>query len=145
MSREYVFDSQEQFLTKLKELLDSGASPESLQVISPHPVERVDELLGSSPSKVKFFTLFGALTGLATGLAFTIYTVLSWPLMVGGKPIVSIPAFIIIAFELTILFGALASLAGFLILAALPSPKDIVEPRDYGNRFAILVDGKGPR
>ena len=76
-------------------------------------------------------------------MAFTIYTVLSWPLMVGGKPIVSIPAFVIIAFELTILFGALATLTGFLILAGLPSPKGIAGPEDYGNRFVLLVSEKG--
>jgi hypothetical protein len=65
--------------------------------------------------------------------------------MVGGKPIVSIPAFVIIAFELTILFGALATLTGFLILAGLPSPKGIAEPQEYGNRFAIIVSEEGRR
>jgi hypothetical protein len=142
---EYIFDSQEELVAQLKELVDAGVPPESLQVLSPHPVEEVEKILRPPASKVKFFTLFGALTGLFVGLAFTIYTVLSWPLMVGGKPIVSIPAFVIIAFELTILFGALATLAGFLMLAGLPSPKGIAEPQDYGNRFAILVTEKGPR
>jgi hypothetical protein len=145
VSGEYIFDSQEQLLIKLRELVDGGVPREGIQVLSPHPIEEVDGILREPRSKVKYFTLFGALTGLFVGLAFTIYTVLSWPLMVGGKPIVSIPAFVIIAFELTILFGALATLTGFLLLARLPSPGGIVKPREYGNRFAIVVEGKEPR
>jgi hypothetical protein len=140
VSREYVFDEPDELMLKLKELLDRGAPRESIQVVSPYPVEGVDELLRAPASRLRVFTLLGALTGLLAGFAFTIYTVLSWPLMVGGKPIVSIPAFVIIAFELTILFGALESMAGFLLLAGLPSPKGIVEPKDYGNQFVIVVE-----
>jgi hypothetical protein len=143
MSREYVFDGVEDLLRKLRELIEEGVRREDMQVLTPFPVEEVDDILRGPSSKVKFFTLFGALAGLVVGLAFTIYTVLSWPLMVGGKPIVSIPAFVIIAFELTILFGALATLGGFLLLAGLPSPKGIARPEEYGNRFAILVDEGG--
>lgn len=141
MSREYVFDGADELLAKLKELVDGGVPRESIEVVTPYPVEGVDELLRAPASRLRIFTLLGALTGLFVGFAFTIYTVLSWPLIVGGKPIVSIPAFVIIAFELTILFGALESIAGFLLLAGLPSPRGIVEPKDYGNRFVIVVEG----
>jgi hypothetical protein len=140
VSREYVFDEPDELMTKLKELLDGGLPRERIQIVSPYPVEGADELLRAPASGLRIFTLLGALTGLFVGFAFTIYTVLSWPLMVGGKPIVSIPAFVIIAFELTILFGALESMAGFLLLAGLPSPRGIVEPKDYGNHFVIVVE-----
>ncbi|HEY4717136.1 MAG TPA: quinol:electron acceptor oxidoreductase subunit ActD, partial [bacterium] len=68
-----------------------------------------------------------------------IYTTLSWKINVGGKPVVSIPAFVIIAFELTILFGALATFFGFLLFSKLPVLKQIIDPVDYDKQFVILV------
>jgi len=69
---------------------------------------------------VRWFTFLGGLTGLSFGLLFPIYTVLDWPLITGGKPIVSLPLFIVVAFELTILFGALATFLGLLVLGKMP-------------------------
>ena len=60
---------------------------------------------GSSP-------WWAALTGTATGFSLTIWTSLKWELITGGKPVVSIPPFVIIAFELTILLGGLARCSG---------------------------------
>ena len=54
--------------------------------------------------------------GLATGLALQIWTsAFSWPLNVGGKPFVSMPAFVPVVFELVVLFAGLASVAAFLL------------------------------
>src|SRR6185436_2290351 len=64
---------------------------------------RIDAALGPARSPVRVFTLVGGICGCALGFAFPIYTVLSWPIITGGKPIVSIPPFVVIAFELTIL------------------------------------------
>ena len=97
---------------------------------------------GFAPSKIKFFALTGAILGLVFGFAFTIYTVLSWPIITGGKPIISVPAFIIIAFELAILFGALASLLGFFFFSGLPGLKQIVSPVEYGDKFVIVIENK---
>lgn len=142
MKQEFLFDKKEELLDKLRSLTENGVKKKDITVISPFPVSEIDKILGSAPSNIKFFALSGAIIGFVTGFAFTIYTVLSWPIITGGKPIISIPAFIIIAFELTILFGALASLLGFFIFTRLPSIKNITSPLDYGNKFVILVDNK---
>jgi len=96
-------------------------------------------LLSRRKRGVGVFALLGALGGLATGFAFTIYTVKAWHLMSGGKPLVAIPAFLIIAFALTILFGSLASFAGFLITARLPRMKRVVSREDFTDQFEIIV------
>jgi len=141
MKQEFLFSKKDEFLDKLRSIIKIGVSKEDITIITPFPVNEVDEILSSVPSKVKFFTLIGAITGLITGFAFTIYTALMWPLLItGGKPIVSIPAFLIIAFELTILFGSLLSLFGFLVSSKLPSVKRIISPIEYGNQFVILID-----
>ncbi len=141
---EFIFDEKEDFLNKLKELVDAGIDKKKMRVITPIPVHEVDDILGTHPhkSKIKYFTLAGALTGFTTGYALTTYTHLSWespPLIVGGKPLVSVIPFFVVAYELTILFGGIATFIGLLILAGLPNIKRIISPEDYGNKFVIQV------
>jgi hypothetical protein len=144
MTEKMTFGKRTDFFNKLKELLQSGVSPKKLKVVMPHPDHEVEELVDQyvPQSKLKYFTLVGTLSGFIGGFALTIGTVLDWPLITGGKPLISIPAFIVIVFEMTILLGATVSLLGFLILARLPSFKTIISPEEYGNEFVILMDGK---
>ncbi len=112
-------------------------------VYTPLPVEEIEEALehGKPVSRVRLFTLIGGLTGTSTGFFLTIWSSLKWNLVTGGKPIVSIPPFVIIAFELTILFGGLCTLLGLLVLGRLPklrrSPS--YDPRFTVDRFGIEV------
>ena len=143
MSEKFSFKNKTEFIKKLTELVKNGVSAKNINVLSPYHIHEVDEILEPPLSKLKFFTLFGALSGLITGFAFTIGASLDWPLMSGGKPIVSIPAFLIIAFELTILFGAIISFIGFLILSRLPGVTQIINPEESGNEFVILIESEG--
>lgn len=142
MTEKMTFSRRGEFITKLKGLLEGGVSPKKLKVVMPHPDHEVEELMEQyfPHSKLKYFTLAGALSGFIGGFALTIGTVLDWPLITGGKPLISIPAFIVIVFEMTILLGATVSLLGFLLLSRLPSIKSIISPEDYGNEFVILLD-----
>jgi hypothetical protein len=140
----YVFDDKGPFLHKLKELVGQGMRSEQMDVVVPYPMHEIEHILKLKQSKLRFFTLFGALAGFLSGFALTLGTVADWPLITGGKPLMSIPAFLVIAFELTILFGAIASFAGFLILARLPAPRTVLEPIEHNNQFTIVVrDGEG--
>lgn len=145
MAEQLMFESKEDFLMGLEKLVQEKVPGRKLTLVMPFFVHEVDEIVPSKAGKVKYFAFFGAGTGTLTGFAFTILTSLSWPLNTGGKPIVSIPPFIIIAFALTILFGALSTFAGFLILSRLPSVKRIISPEEIGNRFAIIVEETGER
>ena len=88
--------------------------------------ELLEEGLALKHSPVRVFTLAGGLTGAATGFAFTSWTSMDWPLVTGGKPILSIPAYVIIAFECAILFGALSTVIGLFINAGLPNLRPMV-------------------
>ncbi len=109
----------------------------------PVPLEEIETALeeGRPVSPVRLFTLIGALTGTVTGFALTIWTSLKWDLVTGGKPVVSIPPFVIIAFELTILLGGLSSLLAILVLGKLPSLRrsPTYDPRFTVDRFGIVV------
>jgi len=140
MEKRMMFRDKEEFLAALRDLARDGVPQERIRVETPFHVHEVDEILPAKPAKVKYFSLLGAASGTVTGFAFTILTSLSWPLIVGGKPIVSIPPFIIIAFALTILFGALSTFFGFLLLARLPSVFGVVPEEEFGNAFVITVE-----
>ncbi len=107
-----AFESGEALESGRRAVVDAGGRIERAH--SPVPPHEADA------SPVRRWVLAGGLTGFASGWALTIGTALAWPLRVGGKPIISWPAFFVIAFELTILFAALAGLAGFLRAARLP-------------------------
>ncbi|HAM33559.1 MAG TPA: hypothetical protein DCP41_08720, partial [Deltaproteobacteria bacterium] len=89
MAEPMVFREKERFLESLRELVRDGVPRERIRVITPFGVPEVEEILPGKRSKVRFFALLGAASGTVTGFAFTILTSLSWPLIVGGKPIVS--------------------------------------------------------
>lgn len=133
------FDRLEETLEAIRQLRERGYR--DLTVFSPLPDHTLIEALDDRPSPVRLFTLIGGLLGCAAGFYITIAMSLDWPLIVGGKPIVSLPPFVIIAFELTILFGGLATLLGWMIFARLPRPRlargyDIRYTED---RFGISV------
>jgi hypothetical protein len=93
---------------------------DALTVYSPAPRHELEEALEPPESAVRIFTLMGAFTGSAAGASLAIWASLQWPLIVGGKEIVALPAFTVIIFELTILLGALSTVAGLLITSKLP-------------------------
>ena len=89
-------------------------------VFAPFPVHGLDEAMGIRRTRLPRVTLIAGLTGLCCAMALQFYAnVLDWPLNVGGKPDNSTLAFIPISFELTVLFGGLATVAAFFLRARL--------------------------
>lgn len=119
-----------------------AAGYKKFQAFAPLPEHHLlEEGLALKHSPVRVFTLAGALTGAATGFGFTSWTSLDWPLVTGGKPILSIPAYVVIAFECAILFGALSTVIGLFINAGLPNFRSKVayHPACSGGAFGIYV------
>jgi hypothetical protein len=143
---EHKFDNKKDFMEKLKELFENGYRLKKMQIFMPHPDHDIEHLVEKyeKPSRLKYFTLAGGVTGCFTGFAFTTYTVFSWPLITGGKPLLSIPPFTVIAFELTILLGALFSFAGIMLLARLPKVSRMFYSEElHGNDYVIIIDDEG--
>jgi hypothetical protein len=110
-----AFDHIDGALDAIRELKASGHS--DLTVYSAAPNHEIEAAIGHPVSGVRLFTLIGALTGCTAGYAMTTWMSYDWPLLVGGKPIASIPPYVVIMFELTILIGALSTVAGMIILS----------------------------
>ena len=127
----------------LRELKAKGYA--NLQTYSPTPRHELEEVLAKKESPVRLFTLVGGLTGCSFGFFYAISTSLDWELITGGKPIVSLPPFVIIGFECTILFGALITVAGMFLNARLPKLGRApgYDPRFSNDKFGVVALG-GP-
>lgn len=118
-----------------------AAGLDAARVFSPFASEKVAEALGVRRSPVRFWVLLGGLAGCAGGFALTIGLSTLYPHRTAGMPIVSLPPFVIIAFELTILCGALSGVLGFLVHGRLPRAAPVPGYRvEFTNdRFGVVV------
>ena len=91
-----------------------------MTVYSPIPSEELEGAMGITSSPVGLWALIGGLTGCTTGLLLTAGTSLAYPLVTQGKPIVSIPPYIVVMFELTVLLTGIFSLFAMLVHARRP-------------------------
>ena len=96
-----VFDRPQDVASAVKKL--KGRGFDDIETYSPAPFEEIDDAVDSKPSRVRLFTLIGGLTGVVTGFFIQIWMSLDWPVKIAGKPFASIPPYVIIGFELTIL------------------------------------------
>ena len=134
-----IFAHLDIFTQAIREMRRLGYN--NLTVFSPVPRHEIEEALEGEKSPVRLFTLSGGILGGLTGLILTIATSLHYPMITGGKPIVSIVPFLVIVFELTILFGALATILGMLINIRLPRLRlgSGYDPRFSEDRFGLGV------
>jgi hypothetical protein len=134
-----VFTSLEACLQAIRRAKAAGF--ERLVVHSPIPSREIEEAMPKGPGVIRHFTLIGGILGGAGG--FTLATLVSflWNHNTGGKPIVSVPPFLIITFECAILLAGISTLLGFLLSARLPQPALSQAYRDrFGeDRFGVGV------
>jgi hypothetical protein len=90
---------------------------------SPFPIHEMDEALGIKRTILPVLVFFGGLTGTAVGFLMQYYMlVIDYPLNVGGRPYLSMPAYIPVMFECTILLAAFTAVFGMIALNGLPQP-----------------------
>lgn len=115
------FDNVNDVITAARRVY--GAGYRKLDAYSPFPVEELSEAIGFHKNGVALVCLVGGLLGgtAAFTLQWWINTI-SYPVNIGGRPLNSWPSFIIVTFEMTILFSGLSAVFGMLALNGLPMP-----------------------
>ena len=94
-----------------------------VEAYSPFAIEEVNDALGLHQNRLPLIVLIGGILGGLTGYLMQYYVaVWDFPINVGGRPLHSWPSFIVITFELTILFAAFATVLGLFGLCGLPMP-----------------------
>ena len=124
----------------VRTLKDAGFK--ELEVYSPVPSHEIEEVMDRGPSRVRLWTLIGGLTGVTLGYTFPIWTSYDWPLVIGGKPFASIPAYTVIGFELTILLGGVFTVLGLVLhgmYAAARRGPILYRPNFSDDEFGCLV------
>ncbi|PYP56941.1 MAG: hypothetical protein DMD44_11400 [Gemmatimonadetes bacterium] len=117
-------------------------------VYSPVPRHELEDSLDQPVSPVRMFTLVGGISGCAIGAWLTLYMSYDWPVVVGGKPIGSIPPYVVIMFEMTVLFGALSTILGIgfnALFAARRLGTVAYDPRFTNDKFGIFVPSEPAR
>ncbi|CDX52099.1 Transmembrane prediction [Mesorhizobium plurifarium] len=88
---------------------------------SPYPVPDLAEILGIPKTRMPLVVLAGAVVGAAFAYGLILYSVeVDYPINVGGRPLHSWPAYIVIAFEAAILGAAIAGFIGVFVANGLP-------------------------
>jgi hypothetical protein len=127
----------------------------------PFPVHGLDKAMGLQYTILPVIVFFAGMTGLCLAIFLQVFTnslelnlwaivpVVGYQFEVSGKPLISAPAFVPVAFELTVLFSALTTVAFMLLLNKLPclyhpvlkSPK---MKRITDDRFVLVIEAKDP-
>jgi len=120
---------------------------QDVRAAMPAAYPEVMDALARSKSPIAFASLPGAALGVICGFALTIGTSLLWHLVTGGKPVVSVPPFVVISFELAILVGSIATL-----VALLAGGWHGGRPREFppgarfsGDRIGVFIPGADAR
>jgi hypothetical protein len=114
-----------------------------VRTASPAPFPELVQSLGRPISLIGLATLTGAVTGGALGLLLAAGGSWAWPIVVGGMPVVSLPAFLVIVFEMAVLVGAVTNFCGLLSVAVLGRMRRGVpfDPRFTRDRIGVFVPG----
>ena len=91
-----------------------------IEAYSPFPVEGIEEVLEHRSNRPYWFGVVGALVGVAIGLGMQIYANLSYPLEIGGRPLIALQSCSIVTFLLMVSFATIFAVFGLLWLCRLP-------------------------
>jgi hypothetical protein len=143
------FDSPKALVAAARRTYEAGFR--KIDTYSPFPIEEAAEAIGFHHNAVPLVVLIGGILGGVSGYLLQWWiNVVSYPVNVGGKPHHSWPAFIVVTFEMTILFAGLAAVFGMLALNGLPMPYHPVfnVPRfafATKDRFFLIIFSSDPK
>ena len=136
-----VYDEEADLMTAVDKIRSKGVKIH--EVYTPYPVHGLDNALGYSYSNLPIAGFLFGIVGTISGLSMMIGMLgVDWPMDIGGKPFIPLPAFIPITFELTVLFCALGMTGTFFVASNLNpwSTPNMFDPRTVDDKFVIAFD-----
>lgn len=135
------FDDEKVLFPAIKQVRKTGYKIHD--VYTPMPIHGLDAALGLRDTSLHTAGFIYGITGTATAFSFITWALTyDWPLNIGGKPFFSLPAWIPIMFELTVLFSAVGMVLTFCYLCQLAPfvKKDHFHPRATDDLFVMAIE-----
>ncbi len=114
-----------------------------MEVYTPFPVHGLDDCLGLEESRLHIAGFIYGITGTMTAFGFMTWVFTrDWPIIFGGKPYWSVPAFIPISFELTVLFACVGMVITFYTICGMGPgiTNPILDDRITDDKFCIAFN-----
>lgn len=125
-----VFEDEDVLVNAVRSVRSKGVKIH--EVFTPFPVHGLDEVLGYKRSRLPIAAFLFGMTGTSLALLMQFWMLgFDWPMIIGGKPHASLPPFIPVTFELTVLLAALGMVATFMIVSDM---KPYGKPRQFDVR-----------
>jgi hypothetical protein len=140
------FDSPEELVRATQHARDQGYR--KMDAYSPFPIEDLGDILQARDWTIPMIVLAGGIAGAVAGYGLQYWTMgVDYPVDIGGRPLNSIPAFMPVTFEMTILVSVLAAVLGMLALNGLPMPYHPVFNvpafiRASQDKFFLLIEAR---
>jgi hypothetical protein len=143
------FDSATAIVQAARRTREAGYT--KIDAYTPFPIHEIDDALKLRRTRLPWLVLCGGLLGMAGGFALQYWaSTIAYPLNIGGRPLASWPAFIVPAYETTILLSALTAVGGMIALCGLPQPyHPVFNVPQFSNasadRFFLSIETADPK
>ncbi len=143
------FDTPTGVVNAARQAHDAGYR--QMDAFTPFPIHELTEAVGAKKTRLPLLIFLGGLAGCIGGFLMQAYMMaVDYPLIIGGRPLVSIPSYIPVTFECTVLLAATTAVVGMIVLNGLPRPYHPVfnVPRfelASRNRFFLLIESTDPK
>lgn len=145
-----LFDTPGEIIHAARAVRDAGYI--NYDVNTPYPVHGMDKVMKLKPSTLSYVALVVGLTGTFSAIFFMWWvSAVNYPLVIGGKPYFSLPAFIPITFEVTVLLASIGTVVAMLfIYFKLPNNSYPLHDTEYmkavsADKFGIIILARDPK
>jgi len=142
-----IFDTPDEIIEAVEKVVKEGYT--KYDVNTPYPLHGMDRAMKLLPSKLGYVALiFGLSAALATALVMGWMSAIDYPIVIGGKPLFSFPAYVPIMFEVTVLTASIATvLAMLFFFFKLPNIKHPLHGTEYmkkvsADKYGISIQAK---
>ncbi len=136
-----IFDDEDVLLGAVKKIRDAGVKIH--EVYTPFPIHGLDTALGYKMSRLPIAAFMFGMTGTTLALTMMFWMLgVDWPMIIGGKNFTSLPPFIPVTFELTVLLAALGMVGTFMIVSDLKPYKKprLFDIRTTDDKHVMAID-----